>query len=60
METNLQLKYSIVRKKDQVLRQVEEISGKPLQLNRYGIDWSKVVLSPIHALQYADRIKGAS
>ena len=48
---------------DQLLKRVEEIRGKPLQLNRYGIDhgqdWLKVVLSPIHGLQYADSDKGA-
>ena len=48
---------------DQLLKRVEEIRGKPLQLNRYGIDhgqdWLKVVLSPIHVLQYADSVKGA-
>ena len=37
---------------DQLLKRVEEIRGKPLQLNRYGIDqgqdWLKVVLSPVH------------
>ena len=48
---------------DQLLKRVEEIRGKPLQLNRYGIDhdqdWLKVLLSPIYGLQYADSVKGA-
>ena len=48
---------------DQLWKRVEEIRGKPLQLNCYGIDhgqdWLKVVLSPIHGLQYADSVKGA-
>ena len=43
---------------DQLLKRVKEIRGKPLQLSRYGIDhgqdWLKVVLSPIHDLQYVD------
>ena len=62
MVTNLQLIYCNYI--DQPLKRVEEIRGKPLQLNRYDIDqgqdWLKVVLSPIlHGLQYADSVKGA-
>ena len=47
----------------QLLKRVEEIRGKSIQLNRYGIDhgqdWLKVVPSLIHGLQYADSVKGA-
>ena len=48
---------------DQLLKRVEEIRGKLLQLNRYGIDhgqdWLKVVLSLIHGPQYVDSVEGA-
>ena len=48
---------------DELLNQAENIRRKPSQLNRYGIDhdqgWLKVVLSPIHGLQFVDSVKGA-
>ena len=45
------------------MKRVEEIRGKTIQLNRYGLDhsrdWLKVLLSPIDGLHYADSVKGA-
>ena len=46
-----------------IFKALEVIRGKPSQLNYYGIDhgqgWQKVVLSPIHGLQFVDSVKEA-